>query len=237
MNDQIGMVYYPGWNLAQETYDAHKKDLNSIAVWAPLDPPKASSGTGGQYAPGGTPGGVFVLSKQLEKDQGKLKRVLHWFDSVIYPNENYWAVSQGGDENIYPGMSRKSFDKATGTNVFELFRDKHPAYTDPSLNPLWNWQTIGYTLIWQVYDDPMGKIGSAWNQQVIQMPRYKNNDLFLALDAETVEKIREFGLKNEIQFVLGQRSLNDWDAYMAEWKAAGGQKLLDQAAAQLKVGK
>lgn len=235
MTDKIGMVNYPGWNLISETWNAHGQNLDSVKVWEALDPPKSNTGRGGMYAPGGAPGGLMVLAKGLEKDQGKLKRILHFYDSIVYPNENYWAVSQGGDENIYPGMSRIVFNAADGTNVFQLYTEKHPAYKDPNLNPLWNWQTLGFTLIWQVYDDPMGTIGSKWNQYVIGLPRHKNYDIFVTLDAEKLSRITELARRAEIEFVLGKRPFTDWDKYVAEWKQAGGADLLAQAASQLKV--
>jgi hypothetical protein len=235
MTDKIGMVNYPGWNLISETWNAHGQNLDSVSVWEAMDPPKSNDGRGGMYPPGGAPGGLMVLAKGLERDQGKLKRILHFYDSIVYPNENYWAVSQGGDESIYPGMSRKVFSEADGTNVFQLFVEKHPAYKDPNLNPLWNWQTLGYTLIWQVYDDPMGTIGSKWNQYVIKLPRYTNHDIFLTLEAEKVSRIAELARRAEIEFVLGKRSFSDWEKYVTEWKDAGGADLLSQAAQQLKV--
>jgi putative aldouronate transport system substrate-binding protein len=237
MNDQIGMLRYPGWNLISEQWNAHKQDLASTGVWEPIKPPKAMDGRGGMYQPGSTPGGLFIMPASLAKNQAKMKRVLHFYDTLVYPNVNYWAASQGGDNSIYPGMSRMVFNEKDGTNVFWLDTKNHPAYKDPNLNPLWNWQTLGYTLMWQVYDDPMGSIGSKWNQYVNALPRYTNYDILLTLDPEKWAKVRELMLQAEIEFVLGQRSFADWDKYVAEWKQAGGADLMDQAAKQLGVSK
>jgi len=33
--------------------------------------------------------------------------------------------------------------------------------------------------------------------------------------------------------VLGERSFDEWDEYVEEWKQAGGQELLEQVAEQL----
>jgi putative aldouronate transport system substrate-binding protein len=237
MNDQIGMVEYPGWNLVSEQWNAHKQDLSTIGVWEPTATLKSADGRGGKYRPGSAPEGLIVFPKGLDKNPGKMKRVMHFLDSMVYPNENYWAVSQGGDNNIYPGMSRMAFNKADGTNVFWLNTANHPAYKDPNLNPLWNWQTFTYTLMWQVYDDDMGKVGSKWNQYVNGLPRYTNYDILLTLDPVKDAKVKELTLRAEIDFVLGQRNLADWDKYVAEWKAAGGDELMTQAAQQLGVSK
>ena len=45
----------------------------------------------------------------------------------------------------------------------------------------------------------------------------------------------QFQQTNEIAFVLGDRSFDEWGEYLDEWKKAGGQKLMDQAAEQLEV--
>lgn len=235
MNDQIGMVNYPGWNLIDETYNAHKKDEESIKVWEPMDPLKSNEGLGGMLSPGGTPDGIYIFNKNLEKDPGKLKRICHFIDSCMYPNENYWTISQGGGPEVYPDGSKVTLN-ADGTNVFYINKDVHPAYTDQKNNCLWDWQFIGYTLVWQVYDDqPVGVLGSKFNQYVIGLPRYKNNDMLITQDAAVDSKMKEFNLKNEISFVLGKRSFDDWDKYVEEWKAAGGQTMLETAAKQLGV--
>ena len=65
------------------------------------------------------------------------------------------------------GSSRAILNEG-GTNIFERFRfrDVHPAYVDPARNRLQNYQTSGYTLLWEVFDDPMGIVGGMWNQYV-----------------------------------------------------------------------
>ena len=56
---------------------------------------------------------------------------------------------------------------------------------------------------------------------------------FITLDPQIDTKIREFESTNELEFVLGERSFDDWDEYVEEWKRAGGQELLEQVAEQL----
>jgi ABC-type glycerol-3-phosphate transport system substrate-binding protein len=235
-NDQLGMVFYPGWNLVDETYNAKKRDKSVLREWKPIPPLKSADGKGGKYAPGGSPGGLFIFSKQAAEDEGKLKRITHLVDTMIYPNENYWAVSQGGGPEIFPKGSKVTLNP-DGTNVFYIDKEKHPAYTDSKYQSLPDWQSVGYTLLYQVYTDPVGKVGSEYNKAVVDMPRYENYDLFLTLDGPTVSKVTDFQTQNEIQFVLGKRSFDDWDSYVEQWKRTGGQKLIDQAAEQLGVSK
>ncbi|TLS53247.1 extracellular solute-binding protein [Paenibacillus antri] len=232
-NDQVGMVHYPGANLIDETYHAKNRDMSVLNVWKPIAPPSADAGEEGKYAPGGAPGGMFVFSKKAVEDPGKMKRIAHIIDTMIYPNENYWTVSQGGGPEIYPDGSRVVFNETDGTNVFFIDKEKHPAAIKPELNSLPDWQFVGYTLLWQIYDDEVGKIGGEHNIYVNNLPRHENFGIFITLDGPTESKINDFQLKNEIAFVLGNRSFDDWDAYVGEWKASGGQKLMEQAAEQL----
>ena len=234
-NDQIGMVFYPGWNLMREYYDAQGQDLERLKVWSAIDPPSSNDGRGGLYRPGRGPRGFQVIPTDVGKDLGRLKRILHVYDTLVYPNVNYWASSTGGGPEIFPDGSRVVFNPEDGTNIYERFRDIHPAYVDPNRNPLQNWQTFGYTLLWEIFDDPMGIIGGRWNLYVNAMPRYDNFDIHITLDGETDAKIKEFQQTNEIAFVLGDRSFDEWGEYLDEWKKAGGQKLMDQAAEQLEV--
>lgn len=233
-NDQVGMVHYPGWNIIDETYNAKNRDMSVLDIWQPIDPPSVS-GTDGKYPPGGSPGGMFVFSKKAAEDPGKIKRIAHIIDTMIYPNENYWTVSQGGGPEIYPDGSRVEFNSEDGTNVFFIDKEKHPAYIKPELNSLPDWQFIGYTLLWQVYDDPVGAIGSQHNITVNNAPRHENFDIFITLDGATSARIHDLQAKEEIAFVLGNRDFSEWDNYVQEWKNSGGQRLMEQAAEQLGV--
>lgn len=234
-NDQIGMVNYPGWNLIDETYNAQGRDMSVLDKWEPIEPLKSNDGRGGYYAPGGNPAGLFVFSKKAAENEDKIKRIAHIIDTMIYPNENYWAVSQGGGPEVFPGKSEVIFNENDGTNIFTFDKESHPAYIDPAYSALGDWQWVGYTLLWQVYDDPIGEIGSKHNMFVNNLPRYPNYSLFLSLDGPTESKIVDFVKRNEIRFVLGDRSFDEWDQYVQEWKDAGGQKLMEQAADQLNV--
>lgn len=234
-NDQVGMVHYPGWNLIDETYNAKDRNMDVLDIWQPIEPPAAAGGKG-KYAPGGSPGGMLVFSKKAAEDPGKLKRIAHIIDTMIYPNENYWTVSQGGGPEIFADGSRVEFSSEDGTNVFFIDKEKHSAYIKPELTSVPDWQFVGYTLLWQVYDDPVGSIGSQHNITVNNAPRHENFDIFITLDGAISARIRDLQAKEEIAFVLGNRDFSEWDSYVQEWKNGGGQRLMEQAAEQLGAG-
>ena len=78
-------------------------------------------------------------------------------------------------------------------------------------------------------------VGGALDQKAIAMARYKNYGMLISLDAEIDSKLKELQIRREMEFVLGEKPLSEWDDFVEEWKKAGGQTLMDQAAEQLGV--
>ncbi|MFD0712905.1 extracellular solute-binding protein [Paenibacillus sp. GCM10027626] len=238
LNDQIGMVNYPGFNLLAEQYTAKKNDPETLDYWAPIQPLKSNDGKGGMNLPTGAPEGLYLISKEAAKDPGKLKRIAHFLDSVIYPNVNYWAPVQGGGPEIYPDLVKvEKHDNGTYTIIKDP--KNTPIDNQPELKGAGDWQNLAYSLIWEVHQQsdliPYNELGDKYNLDVMAMPRYKNYDMFLTLDGPTTNRLGEFIKKNEIAFVLGKRSFDEWDKYVDEWKRSGGDALIKQVAEQLKV--
>ena len=68
---------------------------------------------------------------------------------------------------------------------------------------------------------------------VIPMPRVRDFELLIDLDASTATRIKDLQLQRELEFILGERDISEWDAYIEEWKQAGGEELMQVAAEQL----
>ena len=236
MNDQIGMVWYPGWNLIWENTQAHDNDVEKADVWETVPPPKADDGRGGMYPPAGSPGRLFVFPKSLAKEEAKLKRIFHVIDMMIYPNEAYLEVIEGGGEAIWPGTTPRKFYPDTGLYSYQLL-ENHKGSKDEKYLPMGNWNTINISLMWVTYEpeDLIGVAGGRLDQLAIAAPRHKNYDMLVSLDAEASAKIKELQIQREMQFVLGEKPISEWDDFVAEWKKTGGQLLMDQAAEQLGV--
>lgn len=233
-NDQLGMVQYPGWNLATETYTARDNDFATVEAWEPLGQLGSPTNPEGKLPLPAGPGGLFVFNAKLADDEAKLRRIAHMIDTFVYPNVNYWDVSQGGGPSIWGDAVTVKFDEATGLNVFDIPQDA-PYHKDQSLASLADWQFFGYTLRWQTYEDKVGKYGYEWNVATEQLKRWDNVDIEVRLDPKPVQDLLTLGRKSEIQFALGQRSFDEWDAYVENWRKSGGQELLDSAAEQLGV--
>ena len=61
---------------------------------------------------------------------------------------------------------------------------------------------------------------------------YERTDLLLNLDPKTVTNLKDLVSRNEILFVTGQRSFDEWDDYLVEWRQGGGDALLAEAERQ-----
>ena len=245
MNDQIGMVYYPGWNLIFENTTAHDGNLAVSDVWQPIDPPMSDDGRGGAYGPGGRPGRLLISPQSLEKDEGLVKRIMHFHDFITYPNQGNIEVIEGGGEAIFPGSGERHFYPETGLHSL-AFADDHPGIHDPEYLPLGNWNVLSISLRWKTYepppyaaDDPLRDTkardwaGGLLDQMVIPMPRVRDFELLIDLDASTATRIKDLQLQRELEFILGERDISEWDAYVEEWKQAGGEELMKVAAQQL----
>ncbi|HLT61235.1 MAG TPA: extracellular solute-binding protein [Microlunatus sp.] len=233
-NDQLGLVQYPGGNLATETYLARDNDFSKVQAWDPLGQISSPGNPEGLLPPPSGPGGLFVFNAALADDEAKLRRIAHMIDTFVYPNVNYWNVAQGGGPAIWGDAVTVKFDEKTGLNVFDIPPDA-PYNKDQSLASLADWQFFGYTLRWQTFEEKVAKYGYDWNKESEQLKRWENFDVRLNLDPKPVQDLLTLGQKSEIQFALGQRSFDEWDAYVETWRKTGGQELLDSAAEQLGV--
>lgn len=234
MNDQIGMLWYPGWNLIWENTQAHDGNLEVADVWEPIEPPVADDGRGGAYGPGGRPGRLIVLPAEVAGDEGRLKRIMHFLDFTTYPNQGNIEIIEGGGEAIWPGHGERKFYPESGLHSL-TFGDEHPGVHDPDYFPIQNWNTVAISLRWKTYEreDALGWAGGLLDQIAIPMARARDYELLIDFDPRTSTRVKELQLQRELQFVLGEREMAEWDAYVEEWKEAGGEEMMRAAAEQL----
>ena len=174
-----------------------------------------------------------------------MKRIMHFHDFITYPNQGNIEVIEGGGEAIFPGSGERHFYPETGLHSL-AFADDHPGIHDPEYLPLGNWNVLSISLRWKTYeappyahDDPLRDTkardwaGGLLDQMVIPMPRVRDFELLIDLDASTATRIKDLQLQRELEFILGERDISEWDAYIEEWKQAGGEELMQVAAEQL----
>ena len=106
---------------------------------------------------------------------------------------------------------------------------------------------LSISIRWKTYppppydpDDPLldakarDWAGGLLDQMAIPMARVRDYELLIDLDAGTSSRIKDLQLQRELEFVLGERDIcGVGRPTVEEWKEAGGEELMQAAAAQL----
>jgi ABC-type glycerol-3-phosphate transport system substrate-binding protein len=225
--DKIGMVHYPGGAIASETYNSFDFDVDAVKKrWSPIQPVEPS----GKLSPPAGPEGLFVFNKDLAQQPERAKRIARFLDAFAYPNPDYGNLIRAGGPAIFPEDVTYEYRPEDGMNVWA--REDGTSVPERYASQQ-DYQMIGITTIYEAAVEEPHITGSKWNREIIAMPRHANYDLLLSLDPDVKADLTELERRNEVNFVLGQRSFDEWDQYVEEWLERGGRELLDQAAEQL----
>ena len=240
MNDRVGMVRYPASNLYSEYYrDAKNRAPEALNVWTYWKEPPIENG---KYGPGGNPG-VFcaISSRKLGDDQGKLMRICHMLDAICYGGEDYFTTVQGGGNEVHEGYDA-DVREYTKDGLSICYVDKtHPGYTKYGKNnlELAPWQNFGYTLKYQIAyesdekEKPFADKINEMTAVVASYPRWPNDGLLISLPAGTAPNLTEYEYSQNFKFATGERSFDEWDAYIKEWLDQGGRDKMKATAESL----
>ena len=240
LNDKIGMVRYPASNLYQEYVTFQGNDASKAANWTFLPSMPFENGKGGA---GGNPGVLLAIPKSnVEGDDGKLMRICHILDAMVYGGEAYFQTIQGGGLDVYPDYDGDVREYKEDGRSFCYVSQDHPGFngtygTDNlALAP---WQNFGYTLKWQdEYAEseeaqPRADAINNSNAALAEMDRWENTGLLYTLPAEIQPNLNEFVSAQEYKFATGERSFDEWDTYVNEWLDQGGRENIKAVAEQL----
>ena len=240
MNDKIGMVRYPAANLYSEYYNFNNFDGTVVSNWAFLPTMPFENCKGGA---GGNAGIKLAIPKaNVEGDQGKLMRICHILDAMAYGGEAYFQTVQAGGLDVFQdyteGIREYTED---GRSICYDPSEAHPTFklydTDGLI--LAPWQNFGYTLKWQdsyATNENEQMVADATNNAnalLAQMDRWDNSALLYTLPADIQPNLNEFVNAQEYKFVVGERSFDEWDTYVAEWLDQGGRENIKAVAEQL----
>ncbi|MFQ9394908.1 MAG: hypothetical protein ACLR2E_13775 [Lachnospiraceae bacterium] len=150
LNDKIGMVRYPASNLYQE-YVTFRATMHPKLQTGPSFPPCLLKMVKAERS--GNPGVLLAIPKSnVEGDDGKLMRICHILDAMVYGGEAYFQTVQGGGLDVYPDYDGDVREYQEDGRSFCYVSQDHPGFngtygTDNlALAP---WQNFGYTLKWQ----------------------------------------------------------------------------------------
>jgi len=233
----IGMVRYHT-DLTSETVQYSPLGEATLEWWWPITAPLKSVkyGTGGRRMPNtAIPKGIFAITKKAAEDPVKVKRILHILDWWQYPNEGMGLTWFG--YKAYPTTTQYFYNKV----VYYGGLAKHPGNTKPEYVGVWDWGVPGnwyQGVYWSNSDKPGPIFFSEVKQAEIveKMPRYPGDvSVWCQYDPEVERNLWLYESKEEIKFIRGTRSFDEWDDYVKGWLAAGGQQLIDTMTKQLKA--
>ena len=245
LQDKVGMLRYPPTNLFAEYINAQNADYAKAEAWSYL--PTLPEGLKG--AAGGSAGAMLAIPKSsVEGDQGKLLRILHIMDAMCYGGDAYFETVQGGGNEVhegYDGDVREYLED--GTSICALTSD-HPGMngtystTNLALAP---WQNFGYTLKWQIStptpDATEAEIAyidraNAAMMTVAAYAKWPNDNMLSKVaEADLAPNLKEYTLQQQYKFVTGERSMDEWDAFVQEWLDQGGRAIVTAQAEKLGV--
>jgi putative aldouronate transport system substrate-binding protein len=257
MADKIGMVNYPGDQLLTEYLSAKGglagvDDVQAnIVTWMPLPAaPSISKDIEGKYPPAGSPDGIWIFNVDLLENEGKMKRLAHLVDWMSYPNEGFFQTQHSGDPSLYvdytdiwPWNTSLEWNIGYNPETGKYVWDWSALEADPLGTPvsqshnnmgLHDWQALNLQYTYKEYTHEVYGAQQNYNNDTVSaLPRWENNDLLLSLDADTATAVQNFATENQILFVMGQKSFDEWDTYLSDWLSRGGEALLQEAAEQL----
>lgn len=251
LNDKIGMLWYPAGSLLDEYIDVRdEKNIDDIYVWKFLEQPPIE---GGKWVPSGNPGYTWAFSKRGftdgdEINYGKLKRVAHMLDTMVMGGENYFHTIQGSTMEVWeafgitPESEREMVYNDDGTFYIQesdtLGVGKYPwSIVEP-------WQVFGLNVAWQrkapTGEDEFRKAHNIYtneqNDIILSYDRWPNDGLLSSVPQDAIApNLGDFALAQELAFVEGNRSFDEWEAYQKEWLDMGGRDVIAAIAEKLGV--
>ena len=244
-NDKIAVVRYPSGALFSEYTAAKEYSMESLDVWTFAQEPIIE---GGKYSAAGNPGYMFGFSAAKFEDEGKVKRLAHMLDTMVYGGENYFSTIQSGTQEVYENAGIEVQDGTkyyayNDENFFYMYRDETVSPWDPEAGykmATAPWQVFGLAVSWQLsppsddeFDGAYAEITNKYIQYIAQYDRWEPTSLLVTLTDEAAEAsstLSEWCMSMEYKFVVGELSFDEWDSYTQEWLDKGGKKIIAQTA-------
>ena len=180
---------------------------------------------------------MFTLSRQAEEDPVKLERILALIDGVAYPNPGYFAIRWGvgidkGVRHDLPG-GYTAIIAGPGTERYRSAENFLGAAD-------WgNWMSTRadftiFTAATSADDLPATVFSEIeLNNGALAEEAYAPDAYFLHLDQTLAGELDTMIAEFEYKYIVGET--DDYEGFMNDWLAAGGQELLDEATTQFKA--
>ena len=234
ISSKVGALQRSWWEFIQPEaffsgmYYSKLREKIPDADWALSSGPKGPGGSFGITQGNPMLGTGIQFGIQLEKDTDKMAKYLEMFDLTCFDLELYTKIRYGEEGKTY----KKGDD---GTYSYLPPYDKEEERVKFGIGP------------W--YHAP-----ASFNDYDFQAPFMTRGDLMPVKEAaaslgtgkydfmapftkpvytEYKDALDQLTIKNFIEFITGKRPLSEFDSFVAEWKKAGGDKVLEEAQAKL----
>ncbi|MDR1904046.1 MAG: extracellular solute-binding protein [Treponema sp.] len=235
-NGKYGLTWYPPEALISET-DWSRKDGIVEKWWDYLPLPKGSP-EGGKLAPLSPFGQIRTVSASAGRDSSKMAAIAKLLDTACPPNREYYMVRLGVDIDKFPMIEvagRRYINDDAGTKA-----GARKGYNEGQNGGLWNWGKIitsysllGNGVIGQTPQPDAATVKALeMSQAIMAAPRNPDDRFLLNLNSDNVAQADTVYKEFTIRYILGQTS--DYDGFVRQWRASGGQALLDEATQQLR---
>lgn len=198
---EVGMVWIDLWNMHKQVYADQIKAINPNAEWILLD---GVEGPGGKYAysnPTASATRYYALSADLEDEPEKLAAAIQLL--------NYLSNPTTGGRLVSFGIEGVHYELGENDAIIAL-----PAMND--LTYSWVYQLTGR----EDYDYLCAKFGYARefidyiaSDSISLLNTY--NGAVSAPETVNVADIERYAEEELTRFIYGERSLDEWDSYVA----------------------
>ena len=225
-NGKIGVVFNSIHHILYKTDAARNFDGTVVNEWdvVPIEP------FGGKIKSRSILGAIRTVSAETAKDPAKMDIICSYLDQGAFPNEDFFILRGGYKvdgydilEEIANGiyfLGKSSKDNVTvreqGSIMFgwgQMVQAEGLRYiqsVESSLNAADTYRAEKYA-------------------QVESYPAFDGAYQLIVHDATTAETSSNMIAEFEIAFILGNKTADDYDSFVEEWKAACGDEMFADA--------
>ena len=221
---KFGICWYPEKALLTETDEARKKDESALSMWETMNMFSGKLGAEPVY------GAIRTVSAEAAADKTKMDIICQYLENCAYPNEDYFIIRDGykiDGYDIFKELSKGVYyiGKSSPSNVTVRV----------SGSIMYGWgqmvQAQGAPYMKADSPEPTKLLQQSAEQAEIwsKISKYEGDYLLLnpepTMDEESNRLISEF----ELNYILGNTSDANYDAFVAQWQKSVGNDLLNNA--------
>ncbi|MBM7566244.1 extracellular solute-binding protein [Paenibacillus sacheonensis] len=234
ISSKVGVVQKSWWEFIQPEafyegkFYAKLREKVPNADWALSSGPKGPNGSFGITQGNPMLGTGIQFGKPLEANPEKLAKYLQMFDATSFDLDLYTKIHYGVEGTTYE-------KKSDGTYAYLPPYDTDESRTEYGIGNFYHapgsFNDYDFQAPFMTRGDLMDVKNAAASKGIgkydFMLPFAK------PAFTEYQDALTQLTMKTYIEFITGRRPIEDFDKYAAEWKSAGGDKVLAEAQTKL----